>query len=49
VRDAAGEALARLTIAPVDGTPLYKITASGGDALAPAVMRAVVKALDEKG
>ena len=49
VRQAAGEALARLTIAPVDGTPRYKITALVDDALAPAVMRAVMNALDEKG
>ena len=49
VREAAGEALARLTVAPVDGTPRYKITALVGDAVAPAVMRAVMNALDEKG
>lgn len=49
LRQVAGDALARLTIAPVDGTPRYKITARVGDALAPAVMRAVMNALDEKG
>jgi len=49
VRQAAGEALARLTIAPVDGTPRYRITALVGAAVAAAVMRAVMKALDEKG
>ena len=49
VRQAAGEALARLTVAPVDGTPRYRITALVADALAPAVMRAVMNALDEKG
>ena len=37
VRQAAGEALARLTVAQVS------------DAEAPAVMRAVMNALDEKG
>ena len=49
VRQAAGDALARLTVAPVDGTPRYKITALVGDAAAPAVMRAVMNALDGKG
>jgi len=49
VRAAAGEALARLTVAPVDGTPRYKITALVQDSAAPAVMRAVINALDEKG
>ena len=49
VRQAAGDTLARLTIAPVDGTPRYKITASVDDAFAAAVMRAVMNALDEKG
>ena len=49
VRQAAGEALTRLTVAPIDGTPRYKITAQVGDAAASAVMRAVMNALDEKG
>ena len=49
VRQVAGEALLRLTIAPVDGTPRYKIIALVGEAFAPAVMRAVMNALDEKG
>lgn len=49
VRDTAGDALARLTIAPVDGTPRYRVIARINDAVAPAVMRAVMNALDEKG
>ena len=49
VRQAAGEALARLTVAPVDGAPRYRITALVGVASAPAVMRAVMNALDENG
>ena len=49
VRQAAGEGLARLTIAPVDGTPRYRITALVGEAVATSVMRAVMNALDEKG
>ncbi len=49
IRQAAGEALARLTVAPIDGTPRYKVIALVGDALAPSVMRAVMNALDEKG
>ena len=49
IRDAAGEALARLTVAPVDGTPRYTIAALVDDAVAAAVMRAVMNALDENG
>lgn len=47
IRGAAGEALLRLTIAPVDGTPRYKITALVGDSVAAVVMRTVMNALDE--
>ena len=49
VRQAAGDALSRLTIAPLDGTPRYKITALVGEAVAAAVMGAVLNALDENG
>ena len=49
IRGAAGEALARLTIAPVDGTTRYKVTALVGDSVAAIVMRAVMNALDENG
>ena len=49
VRGAAGDALARLTIAPMDGTPRYRVIARISDSVAPAVMRAVMNALDEKG
>ena len=49
VREAAGEGLARLTIAPVDGTPRYRIIARISDVVGPAVMRAVMNTLDEKG
>ena len=49
IREAAGEALTRLTVAPVDGTPRYRITAIVGGAAAASVMRTVMNALDEKG
>lgn len=49
IRAAAGEALVRLTIAPVDGTPRYKVTALVADSVAAGVMRAVMNALDENG
>ena len=49
VRQSAGDALVRLIIAPVDGTPRYKITALVDDAVVPAVMRAVMNALDKSG
>jgi len=48
VRQSAGDGLDRLTIAPVDGTPRYRITALVAGAIAPAVMRAVMNALDER-
>jgi len=48
VRQSAGDGLDRLTIAPVDGTPRYRITALVVGAIAPAVMRAVMNALDER-
>lgn len=49
VRNSAGDALVRLTVSPVDGTPRYKITARVVGAVAPAVMRAVMNALDKTG
>jgi len=45
-RAAAGDALERITVAPIDGTPRYRvIIALRGDTL-PGVMRALMSALD---
>jgi hypothetical protein len=45
-RAAAGDALERVTVAPIDGTPRYRvIIALRGDTLA-GVMRALMSALD---
>jgi hypothetical protein len=49
IRAAAGEAMERLTIAPVDGTPRYKIIVAVKRELMPVVMRAVMKALEKSG
>ena len=49
LRHTAGEALTRLIVAPVDGTPRYKITAVVSDAMAAAVMKAVMNELDKSG
>jgi len=49
LRGAAGEALERLTIAPIDGTPRYKITALLERNFAAAAMKAVMNALDKSG
>jgi hypothetical protein len=47
LRLSAGDALARLIVAPVDGTPRCKITAVVTDAMAASVMRAVMNELDK--
>ena len=49
IRETAGEAVERLTIAPVDGTPRYKIIAVVRDALVPRVMQSVMNALEKSG
>ena len=49
IRAAAGEALERLTIAPVDGTPRWKIIATLNGKLVPVVMKAVMNALEKSG
>ena len=49
IRAAAGEAVERITIAPVDGTPRYKIVAAVKGELLPVVMKAVMNALDKSG
>lgn len=49
IRAAGGEALERLTIAPVDGTPRYKIIAALKGELVPVVMKAVMNALEKSG
>jgi hypothetical protein len=49
LRQSAGEALARLIVAPIDGTPRYRITALITDAMAAAVMKAVMNELDKSG
>ena len=49
LREAAGSALSRLTLAPVDGTPRYRITAIVEAPLTAMVMKAVMNALDKSG
>lgn len=49
LRDAAGNALSRLTLAPIDGTPRYRITALIDEPHVASVMRAVMNALDKSG
>ena len=49
IRAAAGEAVERLTIAPMDGTPRYKIIAAVKGELVPRVMKAVMNALEKSG
>ena len=49
VRETAGSALSRLTLAPVDGTPRYKIIALLDEPLMARVMQAVMNALDKSG
>jgi len=49
IRAAAGEAVERITIAPVDGTPRYKIVAAVKGEFVPVVMKAVMNALDKSG
>ena len=49
IRTVAGEALQRLAVAPVDGTPRYKIIASLKGEFVPAVMKAVMNALEKSG
>jgi hypothetical protein len=49
IRAAGGEALERLTIAPLDGTPRYRIIAALKGELLPVVMKAVMNALEKSG
>jgi hypothetical protein len=49
VREAAGSALSRLTLAPVDGTPRYRIIALVEEPVTAKVMKAVMNALDKSG
>ena len=49
MRRVAGEALMRLTVAPIDGTPRYRIIALVEPALVATVMKAVMNRLDETG
>ena len=49
IRAAAGDAVERLTIAPVDGTPRYKIIAAVRGTLISQVMKAVMNALEKSG
>ncbi|HYL22755.1 MAG TPA: hypothetical protein VEV21_00020 [Burkholderiales bacterium] len=49
IRAAGGEALERLTIAPLDGTPRYRIIAALKGELVPVVMKAVMNALEKSG
>jgi hypothetical protein len=45
--DGSHSALVRLTVAPVDGTPRYKITALVERGLTAVAMKAVMNALDK--
>ena len=49
IRATAGEALERLTIAPADGTPRYRIIAAVRGELVPLVMKAVMSAIEKSG
>ena len=49
IRATAGEALERLTIAPLDGTPRYKLIVAVRSGLMPAVIKAVMNALEKSG
>jgi hypothetical protein len=49
MRRIAGDALTRLTLAPLDGTPRYRITAVVEAGSAASVMQAVMNALDKSG
>jgi diacylglycerol kinase family enzyme len=48
-RAEAGDAVERITVAPVDGTPRFKVIVALGDGIMPRVMRAVMKALERSG
>jgi len=49
IRETAGDALERLAIAPVDGTPRYRIIAVVKGELVARVMNAVMNALEKSG
>jgi hypothetical protein len=49
MREAAGDALSRLTLAPLDGTPRYKVIALVEEPHTRVVMQAVMNALDKSG
>ena len=49
IRETAGEAVERLTIAPLDGTPRYRIIAAVKGELVAQVMKAVMNALEKSG
>ncbi|MBV9191519.1 MAG: hypothetical protein JO292_03205 [Betaproteobacteria bacterium] len=48
-RAAANEALERITIAPIDGTPRYKVRIALQPAATAMVMRAIMNALEKSG
>jgi hypothetical protein len=47
-RAAAGDALDRITVAPIDGTPSFKVIIAVCTQAEPSVMRAVMSALERK-
>ena len=49
LRESAGSVLSRLTLAPVDGTPRYRIIVVVEESRTAAVMKAVMNALDKSG
>lgn len=48
-RAAASDALERITVAPIDGTPRYKVRIALQPAAMPHVMRAIMNALEKSG
>ncbi len=48
-RAVASDALDRVTVAPIDGTPRYKVRIALQPAAMPQVMRAIMNALEKSG
>ncbi len=48
-RAEAGDAVERITIAPIDGTPRYSVVIAVAEAATARVMRAVMNALEKSG
>ena len=48
-RTTASNALERITVSPIDGTPRYKVKIAVQAGATPSVMRAIMNALDKSG